>query len=89
MKKTVDNEVIGVIAEQLSVGEDKVVLEASLKDDLAADSLDMAELAMAFEAKFGVEIPDEIAEKIITVSDAIRAIKDLMRSEQEKKDVRK
>ena len=59
-----------IIVEQLSVEPQKVVPEASFTDDLGADSLDTVELVMAFEEKFGIEIPDEEAEKISTVQDA-------------------
>ncbi len=59
-----------IIVEQLSVEPEKVVPEASFTDDLGADSLDTVELVMAFEEKFGIEIPDEEAENISTVQDA-------------------
>ncbi|MBW2646454.1 MAG: acyl carrier protein [Deltaproteobacteria bacterium] len=60
-----------IIAEQLSVSEDEVVLGASFVDDLGADSLDLVELIMAMEEAFDIEIPDETAEKLKTVQDAI------------------
>ena len=60
-----------IVVEHLSVDADKVKREASFIDDLGADSLDTVELVMAFEEEFGVEIPDEAAEKIQTVGDAI------------------
>ena len=60
-----------IIVQQLGVDLDKVTLEASFVDDLGADSLDVVELVMAFEEEFGVEIPDESAEKIATVKDAV------------------
>jgi len=63
--------VIEIIVQQLGVDADKVTLEASFVDDLGADSLDVVELVMAFEEEFGVEIPDEAAEKIATVKDAV------------------
>ena len=59
-----------IIAETLKVDKDKVTPEASFSDDLKADSLDLVELIMAFEDEYGVEIPDEDAQKIRTVSDA-------------------
>ena len=59
-----------IIVEQLGVDEEEVTLEASFTDDLGADSLDIVELVMAFEEEFGVEIPDDAAEKINTVGDA-------------------
>ncbi len=63
-----------VIVEQLGVDEDQVTLEASFADDLGADSLDTVELIMAFEEEFGVEIPDDQAEKIKTVKDVVEFI---------------
>ncbi|MDA0999255.1 MAG: acyl carrier protein [bacterium] len=63
-----------IIVEQLSVDRVKVVPEASFINDLGADSLDTVELVMAFEEKFGLEIPDEDAEKITSVRDAISYI---------------
>ena len=60
-----------LIVSQLGVDADKVTLEASFVDDLGADSLDVVELVMALEEEFGVEIPDESAEKIATVKDAV------------------
>lgn len=67
----IDQEMIDIIVEQLSVEKDKVVPQASFVDDLGADSLDLVELIMAMEEKFDIEIPDEDAEKIVTVQDAI------------------
>ena len=66
-----EQKVIDIIVEQLSVDKDKVVPGASFVDDLGADSLDLVELIMAMEEAFGIEIPDEVAEKITTVQDAI------------------
>ena len=63
-----------IVVEHLGVEEDKVTESASFIDDLGADSLDTVELVMAFEEEFGVEIPDDAAEKIGTVSDAIKYI---------------
>jgi len=60
-----------IIAEKLGVSEDKVVPQASFVDDLGADSLDQVELIMAFEDAFDVDIPDEDAEKLKTVKDAM------------------
>ncbi|HEV7668245.1 MAG TPA: acyl carrier protein [Thermoanaerobaculia bacterium] len=64
----------GIIVEQLGVDEEEVTLEASFTDDLGADSLDIVELVMAFEEEFGIEIPDESAEKISTVRQAVEYI---------------
>ena len=61
-----------IVIEHLSVDADKVVEAANFIDDLAADSLDTVELVMAFEEEFGVEIPDDAAEKIVTVGDAVK-----------------
>lgn len=63
-----------IVVEHLSVEESKVTPEANFIDDLGADSLDTVELVMAFEEEFNVEIPDEAAEKITTVGDAISYI---------------
>ena len=60
-----------LIVSQLGVDADKVTIDASFVDDLGADSLDVVELVMALEEEFGVEIPDEAAEKIGTVKDAV------------------
>ncbi len=63
-----------IVVEHLGVEEDKVSEGASFIDDLGADSLDTVELVMAFEEEFGIEIPDDAAEKIATVKDAISFI---------------
>ncbi len=63
-----------IIVEQLGVEETEVTPEASITDDLGADSLDQVELVMAFETEFGIDIPDEEAEKIKTVNDAVSKI---------------
>ena len=60
-----------IIVEQLGVDEDKVTMEASFREDLEADSLDLVELIMAFEEEFGGEISDEEAQKITTVGEAV------------------
>jgi acyl carrier protein len=65
-----------IVVEHLGVEEDKVTPDASFIDDLGADSLDIVELVMAFEEEFGVEIPDDAAEKINTVGDANRYIEE-------------
>ena len=64
-----------VIVDQLSVDADEVTLEASFVGDLGADSLDVVELIMGLETEFDIEIPDEDAEKISTVGDAVEYIK--------------
>jgi acyl carrier protein len=63
-----------IIVEQLGVEESEVTMEASITDDLGADSLDQVELVMAFETEFNIDIPDEEAEKIKTVGDAVTKI---------------
>jgi len=63
-----------IVVEHLGVSADKVVEAASFIDDLGADSLDTVELVMAFEEEFGVEIPDDAAETILTVGDAVKFI---------------
>ena len=65
-----------IVVEHLGVEAEKVTEDASFIDDLGADSLDIVELVMAFEEEFRVEIPDDAAEKIATVSDAIKFIND-------------
>ena len=60
-----------IIVDQLGVDDSEVTMEASFIDDLGADSLDTVELVMALEEEFGIEIPDEDAEKIVTVADII------------------
>ncbi|BAY14468.1 acyl carrier protein [Nostoc sp. HK-01] len=59
------------VADQLSVDEEKITAQSNFIDDLGADSLDLVELVMAFEEEFEIEIPDEAAEKILTVQDAV------------------
>ena len=70
-----ENKVIAIICEQLDLAEADVVPKASFADDLGADSLDLVELIMAMEEKFDISIPDEDAEKISTVQDAIDYIR--------------
>ena len=63
-----------IVVEQLGVEADEVAIESTFIDDLGADSLDIVELIMAFEEEFGIEIPDEAAEKIKTVQDVVTYI---------------
>lgn len=65
-----------IVVEQLGVAEDEVSEEASFVDDLGADSLDVVELIMAFEEAFDIEIPDEDAERIATVRDAVNYLRE-------------
>ncbi len=74
---SVEEKIKNIIVEQLGVSADEVVPEASFVDDLGADSLDLVELIMVLEEEFGKEIPDEDAEKILTVKDAMDYIKNI------------
>ncbi|NPA28990.1 MULTISPECIES: acyl carrier protein [Hydrogenimonas] len=65
-----------VVVEQLNVNPDEVKMESKFVEDLGADSLDVVELVMALEEKFGIEIPDDQAEKIQTVGDAVKYIEE-------------
>ena len=73
MSDTVER-VKNIVVENLGVEADKVTEAASFIDDLGADSLDTVELVMAFEEEFGIEIPDDAAETILTVADAVKFI---------------
>ena len=68
---TVEQQVKAIVAEQLGVKQEQVTNDASFVDDLGADSLDIVELVMAFEEAFSLDIPDEDAEKLRTVGDAL------------------
>jgi acyl carrier protein len=70
----VESKVKGIIAEQLGVAEDEIKITSSFIEDLGADSLDIVELVMAMEEEFEVEIPDEEAENIKTVQDAVNFV---------------
>lgn len=76
MAKPIEERVKEIICEQLGVEEEEVTPGAKFIEDLGADSLDTVELVMAFEEEFDLEIPDEDAEKIATVGDAIQYIRD-------------
>jgi len=73
-----EEKVINIIVEELGVERDKVTNEASFMEDLGADSLDTVELVMAFEKEFDVDIPDEEAEKLRTVGDALKYLNEKM-----------
>jgi len=75
-----DDKVINIIVEELGVEREKVENGASFMEDLGADSLDTVELVMAFEKEFDVDIPDEDAEKLRTVGDALKYLHDKMES---------
>ena len=65
-----------IIAEQLNIDESEITLESNFKDDLNADSLDLFEMVMALEDNYGVEIPSEDLEKLLTVGDVVNYLKD-------------
>jgi acyl carrier protein len=73
---SIEEQVAQIISEQLGVEKTQITMETSFINDLGADSLDQVELVMEFEQKFDMEIPDEEAEKIQTVGDAVRYIKE-------------
>lgn len=75
-KEAIFDKVKEIIVDQLGVGEDEVTLESSFIEDLGADSLDIVELIMALEEEFGLEIPDDEAEKISVVNDAVEYIRE-------------
>ena len=70
--KSIEDRVKDIIVDQLGVNADQVTLEAKFIEDLGADSLDTVELVMAFEKEFDIDIPDEEAEKLRTVGDALK-----------------
>jgi acyl carrier protein len=76
MSEDLEKNVKKLIADQLNISEDEIQDDSSFMEDLGADSLDTVELVMALEEEFGIEIPDEEAEKIKTVGNAISYIKD-------------
>lgn len=72
--KSTEDRVKDIIVEQLGVSADLVTIDAKFIEDLGADSLDTVELVMAFEEEFGIEVPDEAAEKLLSVGDVVRYI---------------
>ncbi|NOS70439.1 MAG: acyl carrier protein [Verrucomicrobia bacterium] len=75
-EKSIEQRVKDIIVEQLGVKPDQVTPEAKFIEDLGADSLDTVELVMALEEEFGIEVPDEQAEKLQTVGDVIKHVED-------------
>lgn len=82
---TIQERVKKIVTEQLGVNGDELSGPASFVDDLGADSLDTVELVMALEEEFEIEIPDEVAEKIATVDDAIRLIEEALKAREGQK----
>jgi acyl carrier protein len=74
--QSVEERVINIVCDQLGTSKDKVSMETSFINDLGADSLDTVELVMEFEDEFGINIPDEDAEKIQSVGDAVKYIQE-------------
>lgn len=74
-KMNVDKKIKQILADQLGIAEEEISNEASFIEDLGADSLDIVELVMAMEEEFEMEIPDEDAEKLLTVQDAVDYVK--------------
>jgi acyl carrier protein len=81
-EKSIEEKVKDIIVEQLGVNPEQVTPQASFIEDLGADSLDIVELVMAFEEEFGVEVPDEDAEKLQTVGDVIKYIEEKSAKQQ-------
>ena len=79
---SVEEKVKDIIAEQLGVKKEEIKPESSFIDDLGADSLDTVELVMALEEEFGIEIPDEDAEKMNVVGDAIKYIEEKVKAKE-------
>lgn len=79
---SVEDKVKDIISEQLGVKKEEIKPESSFIDDLGADSLDTVEVVMALEEEFGIEIPDEDAEKITTVGEAIKYIDEKLEKKQ-------
>jgi len=75
-EKTIEQRVKDIMVEQLGVNADQVASDAKIVEDLGADSLDVVELIMGLEEEFGYEIPDQEAEKLLTVGDVVKYIED-------------
>ncbi len=78
---SIEEKVIELVAQKLNLSKDQVKLESSFVDDLGADSLDLVELVMAMEEAFGLEVPDDDAEKLRTVKDVVDYIKERVGNE--------
>jgi acyl carrier protein len=76
MEKIMSEKMKSIIAEQLNIDASEITLESNFKDDLNADSLDLFEMVMALEDNYGVEIPSEDLEKLLTVGDVVNYLKD-------------
>jgi acyl carrier protein len=76
MADNIQDKVRDIIVEQLGVNPEQVTLDAKFIEDLGADSLDTVELVMAFEEEFGIDVPDEEAEKLISVGDVVRFVEE-------------
>jgi len=76
MSNSIEERVTKIVMEQLEVSQEQAVLNASFVEDLGADSLDTVELVMALEEEFEVEIPDEVAEKITSIQEAVDYVKE-------------
>ncbi len=76
MADAVFDKIKEIIVEQLGIDEEEIQMDSSFVDDLGADSLDIVELIMAMEEEFSLEIPDEDAEKLVSVSDAVKYVKE-------------
>lgn len=77
----IESRIKKIVAKNLDIDESRITPDSRFVDDLGADSLDQVELIMAFEEAFGVEIPDEVAEKVRTVGDTIKYIRDNAKEE--------
>jgi acyl carrier protein len=75
-ESNIESKVRDIIVEQLGVNAEQVTNDAKFIEDLGADSLDVVELVMAFEEEFGIEVPDDEAEKLVTVGDVVRYVED-------------
>ncbi|MBR6878375.1 MAG: acyl carrier protein [Bacteroidales bacterium] len=78
----IEKQIVPIIAEKLGVNESEVTLDASFTNDLGADSLDTVELMLDFEKKFGIAIPDDQQENIVTVGDVVRLIEEEQKKNQ-------